>query len=576
MAIFSRGNNRHTHSDNDQEYHDDLDFSQISLSIPDETTEEPAPELSKEEKERLRNRSAKKIADDLHIEYLDDFDELEIDPQAATKATGELCRKYIAVPIKIDSTDNILTIAFADPSNITAVSDFEHLSNMRVSVKAADKDAILRRINKMYRSDDDIVELTEKIEAETEAATQASDESVFVEDDSSPIIQFVNKIIDQAINDRASDIHVEPRDSALVIRYRIDGVLKVVHRAPKSMTAAVLSRIKVMASMDIGEHRRPQDGRISFIHVGNPIDLRVASLPIVSGENMSEKITMRILDAPVASLTLADLNMLDDNMKAFSKGYKRPNGMVLLTGPTGSGKSTTLYTTLSAVASPEVNVITVEDPVEYRMDGINQVQVNGAAGMTFEAALRSILRSDPDIVLIGEVRDKQTAKIAVEAALTGHLVLSTLHTNDAPSTATRLVEMGLEPFLVGQALSCVVAQRLVRKLCPNCKRAYKPSQEELDALHLGDIDPDTLPDIYEKVGCSECANTGYRGRMAIHEVMLMNGQLEKMVATNKTTDEISDKAVANGMTTLRQDCWEKVKLGYTSIEEVFRNTVVGQ
>jgi type IV pilus assembly protein PilB len=281
---------------------------------------------------------------------------------------------------------------------------------------------------------------------------------------------------------------------------------------------------------------------------------------------------MRILDAPVGSMTLADLNMLDDNMQAFAKGYKRPNGMVLLTGPTGSGKSTTLYTTLNAVASPEVNVITVENPVEYRMNGINQVQVNEKAGMTFEAALRSILRSDPDIVLIGEIRDQETAKIAIESALTGHLVLSTLHTNDAPSTATRLIEMGVEPFLVGQALSCVVAQRLVRKLCPSCKRVYIPSQEQLDAIGLGQIDPADLPDIYEAVGCKECAGTGYRGRMAIHEVMLMDGKLEKMVATNKTTDEIANVATENGMTRLREDCWEKVKLGFTSIDEIFRVT----
>ena len=531
---------------------------------------EQKPAFSDKEREGMRSLSTRDIAEQLGVEYVPKLDDYSPDPDALRFANADLCRKYTAIPVKFSNTDNTVTLAMADPRNVIAIDDFSHISGMRIAAIAAEADDINSLINRSWRVDQTIEELSDEIADVAAEQESDKDESMFVEDQTSPIIRLVGTIIDQAINDRASDIHVEPREKDMVIRYRIDGVLKEMLHEPKSMIPLIISRIKVMASMDIGEKRKPQDGRIRVIHSGKPVDLRVASLPTVYGE----KVTMRILDAPVGTLTLEDMGMLPDNLTAFKKGFMRPFGMVLVTGPTGSGKSTTLYTTLNAVSTPEVNVITVEDPVEYRIDGINQVQVNAKAGMTFAAALRSILRSDPDIVLIGEIRDKETAQIAIEAALTGHLVLSTLHTNDAPSTATRLIEMGIEPFLVGQALSCVVAQRLVRRLCKSCKREYTPGEEELHAIGLTSDDIKDAGPLYKPVGCKECSGTGYRGRMAIHEIMLMNGRLERLIANNATTDEIAKVAVANGMTRLREDCWEKVKMGDTSISEVIRVTTV--
>ncbi|GAA4749560.1 hypothetical protein GCM10025783_22350 [Amnibacterium soli] len=376
-------------------------------------------------------------------------------------------------------------------------------------------------------------------------------------------MRFVNLLISQAIQDRASDIHIEPGEHELRVRYRIDGVLNEVQAAPTSVQAGVISRLKVMAELDIAERRRPQDGRISVLHQGRKIDLRVATLPTVYGE----KIVMRILDSSGSAKTMADLNMIGRNFEAFKSAYTRPNGMLLVTGPTGSGKSTTLYTAIQEVSKPSVNVITVEDPVEYRMAGINQVQINAKAGLTFASALRSILRSDPDVVLIGEIRDHETAQIAVEAALTGHLVMSTLHTNDAPSAVTRLVEMGIEPYLVASALVGVVAQRLARRLCDKCKRPTTYDEDYLARIGLL-IEEDE--EVFVPVGCSQCANTGYRGRIAIHEVMSVTEEVERLTVAHASASEIGRAAVGQGMVSLRQDGWNKVAAGLTSIEEVLR------
>ena len=335
--------------------------------------------------------------------------------------------------------------------------------------------------------------------------------------------------------------------------------------APKSIQNGVTSRLKIMSDIDIAERRKPQDGRMSVVHGGRQIDLRVATLPTVWGE----KVVMRILDNSNTSMTLRDLNLLERNAKAFETAYSKPYGMILVTGPTGSGKSTTLYTTLNEVSRPEINVITVEDPVEYRMRGINQVQVNPKAGLTFASALRSILRSDPDVVLLGEIRDHETAQIAIEAALTGHLVLSTLHTNDAPSAVTRLVEMDIEPFLVGSALDCVVAQRLARRLCERCKARKELSDEDLRRLNV-QPDADELPTVFQPVGCTFCSNTGFRGRLALHEVMTVTEEIERLAVSRASSAEIERVARAQGMLTLREDGWEKVKLGVTSIEEILR------
>jgi type IV pilus assembly protein PilB len=328
----------------------------------------------------------------------------------------------------------------------------------------------------------------------------------------------------------------------------------------------VTSRLKIMADINIAERRIPQDGRLSVSHNGKKIDLRVATLPTVWGE----KVVMRILDNSTASLALSDLGFEDANYDRFAKSFVKPYGMILVTGPTGSGKSTTLYATLNIVSKPTINVITVEDPVEYRLPGINQVQVNHKAGLTFAAALRSILRSDPDVVLIGEIRDHETAQIAVEASLTGHLVLSTLHTNDAPSAITRLTEMGIEPFLVGSALDCVLAQRLARRLCPKCKEAYVPDPRDLIAAGFPWGDGEQLPELFRAVGCAACAKTGYKGRLALHEVMEVSEEIERLAVQRASGTEIGKVARAEGMHTLRTDGMFKVGKGVTSLEEILR------
>jgi type IV pilus assembly protein PilB len=381
-----------------------------------------------------------------------------------------------------------------------------------------------------------------------------------------PIVKLVNLLITQAVQDRASDIHIEPGEHDLRVRYRIDGVLHEVMRPPRNIQSGIVSRLKIMADINIAERRVPQDGRISATIGTRNIDLRVATLPTVFGE----KVVMRILDKSTALLRLDDLGFLPANRDRFEQSYRKPYGTILVTGPTGSGKSTTLYATLNIVNDESKNVITVEDPVEYRLAGINQVQVNIKAGLTFAAALRSILRSDPDVVLVGEIRDRETATIAVEAALTGHLVLSTLHTNDAASTPTRLVEMGVEPFLVASALDCIVAQRLARRLCPKCRQGYQPSAAELAAAGWGEEDLADLPEIFRPVGCQACGKTGYHGRFALHEVLVVSEEIERLIVERGHSEDIKKVAIAQGMLTLRQAGLTQVLAGLTSVEEILR------
>jgi type IV pilus assembly protein PilB len=353
------------------------------------------------------------------------------------------------------------------------------------------------------------------------------------------------------------------------VRFRIDGVLHEIMRSPKNIQSGVVSRLKIMAEINIAERRIPQDGRLSVSANGKKIDLRVATLPTVWGE----KVVMRVLDNSTAMLKLSDLGFMDGNYERYSQSFTKPYGMILVTGPTGSGKSTTLYATLNIVSRPEINVITVEDPVEYRIPGINQVQTNVKAGLTFASALRSILRSDPDVVLIGEVRDHETAQIAIEAALTGHLVLSTLHTNDAPSAVTRLVEMGIEPFLVGSALDCILAQRLARRLCQKCREPYTPEPEALLSARFPWQDGMELPTLYRAVGCSACAKTGYRGRLALHEVMPVSEEIERLAVERASAVAIAQVAREQGMVTLRDDGLFKVLTGVTTLEEILRVVV---
>ena len=356
--------------------------------------------------------------------------DLSIDPLAVTRVPASLCRRYSVLPIAID--DGHLVVAMVDPRNVFALDDLTAAAHMPLRIVVAEKSDLLVAIDRYHRADGELNDLTSALEEENER--NAAEETSVAADDDAPIVRFVNLLVSQAIQDRASDIHIEPAEFDLRVRYRIDGVLHEMQRAPKNIQNGVISRLKIMSDIDIAERRKPQDGRMSVKHAGRKIDLRVATLPTVWGE----KVVMRILDNAASNMELSDLNMLDRNLETFRQSFTKPYGMILVTGPTGSGKSTTLYTTLHTVARPEINVITVEDPVEYRMAGINQVQVNPKAGLTFASALRSILRSDPDVVLLGEIRDHETAQIAIEASLTGHLVLSTLHTNDAPSAITRL------------------------------------------------------------------------------------------------------------------------------------------
>jgi type IV pilus assembly protein PilB len=505
------------------------------------------------------------LAEQLGLEFFD-LTEGHIDALAVAMVPEATARRHSLIPIGFDDEERLI-VAMADPANVVAVDDIRALTKRDVKAVVSTKADVLSAITRHYRIDRTAETLAEEAAAEREAedkSLEAVVASAGAED--APIIKLVNLLISQAVNDRASDIHVEPDEKTLRVRFRIDGVLHEVMSPPKSVQAGITSRLKIMADINIAERRIPQDGRISLVVQGKAVDIRVATLPTVHGE----KIVMRILDKSSVLLQLQDLSFLPDNFLRYEEAYTKPYGMILVTGPTGSGKSTTLYATLNILNDPGVNIITVEDPVEYRLPGVNQVQTNNKAGLTFASALRSILRSDPDIVLIGEIRDRETAQISVEAALTGHLVLSTLHTNDAPSALTRLVEMGIEPFLVASSLDCIVAQRLARKLCDRCKDPYAPTKEELTAAQFPFDAKDELPKLFRAAGCTACGNTGYRGRMAVHEVMTVSEEIERMVAEHSSAEEIGRVAREQGMLTLRQDGLEKVRAGETSIEEILR------
>jgi type IV pilus assembly protein PilB len=494
-----------------------------------------------------------------------DLTEYPVDGSAVGSISAAVAKRHAALPIGYE--DGRLLVAMADPANVFAVDDIRSITGREVRPVVATKADLLAAIDRFHRSDGYLDELTTSIDVTEEDENDLSKVKEIVDD--APIVKFVNLLITQAISDRASDIHIEPEERDLRVRFRIDGVLHEMMRSPKSIQAGVISRLKIMSDMDIAERRVPQDGRLSVQTNGRKIDLRVATLPTVWGE----KIVMRILDNSTAMLKLSDLGFADANYGRWQESFTKPYGMLLVTGPTGSGKSTTLYSTLNIVNKPEVNVITVEDPVEYRLPGINQVQANPKAGLTFARALRSILRSDPDIVLLGEIRDHETAQIAIEAALTGHLVLSTLHTNDAPSAVNRLIEMGIEPFLVGSALDCVLAQRLARRLCSKCKEPYEPTRESLVASRWPWSEDEALPTLYRAVGCSACSKTGYKGRLALHEVMPISEHIERLAVERASADAIRSVACEQGMQTLRQDGLAKVLQGVTSIEEILRVVV---
>jgi type IV pilus assembly protein PilB len=503
------------------------------------------------------------LASQIGLRFVD-LSDFSVDGSAVGRVPGAVCRRHSAIPIAFE--DGKLLVAMADPANVFALDDIRSLTGMDVKPVVATRGDVAAAIDRYYRADSDLDDITSILDAQDEEDDLSKVKEI-VED--APIVKYVNLLITQAIQDRASDIHLEPTEHDLRVRFRIDGVLHEVMRSPKAIQSGVISRLKIMADINIAERRIPQDGRLSVNAHGRKVDLRVATLPTVWGE----KVVMRILDNSTARLDLTDLGFSELNYERYSRSFIKPYGMILVTGPTGSGKSTTLYATLNIVSRPEVNVITVEDPVEYRLPGINQVQTNNKAGLTFASALRSILRSDPDIVLIGEIRDHETGQIAVEAALTGHLVLSTLHTNDAPSAVSRLTEMGIEPFLVGSALDAVLAQRLARRLCSKCKEAYTPTAESLAASRFAWQDGEPLPELFRPVGCTNCSKTGYKGRLALHEVMLVSEEIERLAVEKASATVIEAVAREQGMRTLRDDGLDKVLAGITSLDEILRVVV---
>ncbi len=471
--------------------------------------------------------------------------------------------------IVIGNEEGTPVVAASNPTDVFAMDDLRTIMGRNFNVVVATRSQISSYLGRIFNSGD-AADIAAEASIGMDGPTSEQDvEDIQAITEDAPIVRYVNLLILQALNERASDIHVEPTGSELRIRYRIDGVLHDVSTAPRAISAAVITRLKVMADLNVSEHRIPQDGRISLNVGSKGIDLRIATLPTIHGE----KVVMRVLDKSSVVLGFGDLGFGDELQSTYESIYTKPYGTILVTGPTGSGKSTTLYTTLSALNSPEKNIITVEDPVELQLKGVNQVQLNVKAGLTFASALKSILRSDPDIVLVGEIRDKETALIAIEAALTGHLVLATLHTNNAASTPMRLVEMGLEPFLVTSSLSGVLAQRLARRLCTHCKEAYEPTEADIAAAGWTPTEIERVGGIYKvfrAVGCSACSNTGYRGRKALAELMPMTEEIERMIIEGGSVDDIHRLSVSQGMTTLRESGLRKAIEGETTLEEVLR------
>ena len=499
-----------------------------------------------------------------------DIVERGVSPEAAELIPLHVLERVRAIPYAIEG-DKLL-IAVADPQNVQALDELRLATRYQLEIGVATREDIeveIRRLSRaaeafgaraMFDEDEDFEEAEDE-EDDLEADDGISD---------APLVRLVNSLIFQAAEDGASDMHFEPQKDGIVVRFRIDGVLHEIQRIPKRMTAGVTTRLKVLAKLDIAERRKPQDGRISLNArtAGRMLDIRVATLPTVDGE----KLSMRLLDKSKKAPTLEELGLPDDMRTSLSEIIRRPTGALLVTGPTGSGKSTSLYAALSEINRMEINIVTIEDPVEYRLAGVNQIQIKIKAGLTFASALRSILRSDPDVVMVGEIRDAETAKISVEAALTGHLVLSTLHTNDAPGAITRLNEMGVEPFLTGSAVTAVLAQRLARKLCSSCCEMYNPSSDELlrNRVSAETMAASDGMAFYRKKGCPRCSQTGYKGRIGIYQLLQMSEEIETLAVKRATREELETKATEQGMRSLWDDGLAKVVSGVTSLEELGR------
>ncbi len=482
--------------------------------------------------------------------------------------------RYKVFPVRFD--EDSLWLAMADPLNIMVTDDLARITGKRIIPVVATEDDVKRLISMYYEAtdiDNMYNEIADKAIAEEAKKIEALEEDEYSEaklaekkQEVPPVVKYVDMLFKEAVHERASDIHVEPSKTGITVRYRIDGVLHDVPAPPKRWQNSILSRLKVLSGMDLAEKRIPLDGRIRLDIPGRNLDVRVSSLPAIYGES----IVMRILDQASVLMGLGDVGFLPDSIEIFESLIHTPNGVILMTGPTGSGKTTTLYAALSTINNPETKIVTVEDPVEYMIDGINQVQVNKEVDLDFAQSLRSILRQSPDVIMVGEMRDLETAEVGISAALTGHLVFSTLHTNDAPSACTRLIDMGVKPFLVASSLQAVIAQRLVRRICASCKQAYKPTVEELKNLGYS---PEVAQGkaFYAGKGCERC-NAGYRGRTAIHEIMCNHPELRQMIIRTEPASRLKKAAIRLGMRTLRMDGWEKILLGQTTAQEVLRMT----
>jgi type IV pilus assembly protein PilB len=517
---------------------------------------------------------ARAVAERFGLDHLD-LGTYRVDPDAAKLVAAAAVKRYQAVPVAF-AGDRTLLVAMADPANVLAIDDIAVMTGYEVRPAVSSPPDIEGLLERLQDPDfgngatapeelDDDVEAIEPMRQQGPMYdfTQNAPINFGASGEDSSVIQLVQRVINEAVERGSSDIHFEPGDDEMRVRYRIDGVLQEAATIPASAVPAVVSRVKILSDLDIAERRVPQDGRISTEVAGRPIDLRVATLPCAYGEN----VVMRILDQSKVMIDLDMLGMLPQALERFTKAFSQAHGAVLVTGPTGSGKSTSLYGALNQLNTIESNIITIEDPVEYQLDGITQVQVNNKAGLTFASGLRSMMRADPDIIMVGEIRDRETAQIAIEAALTGHLVLSTLHTNDAPGAVTRLIEMGIEPFLVGSAVDCVVAQRLARLLCEECKRRTTIKSEVMRAngFNVG-LDLEA----YEPVGCARCGGSGYKGRIGLYEVMWVSDTIRSLAVAREPSETIAHAAVHEGMMRLREDGLEKVRRGLTSIAEIAR------
>lgn len=490
------------------------------------------------------------------------LEKYEIEAGVVSLVSEAIAKKYCLIPIKREK--NLLTVAMNDPLNVFATDDIKISTGMDVKPVIATKTDVLKAIDKYYTvttANKAAQEISKQVDELYKDFDSDDDEKMSLEINNSPAVKLVNSLLEQAIKTRASDIHIEPFEQYIRVRLRIDGELQETMRAEIKTLSALVTRIKIMGNMNIAEKRIPQDGRIAYSFQGKEFDLRVSVLPTVFGE----KIVMRIAETRASAISKTQLGFQEEDLKKFDTLLKNPHGIILVTGPTGSGKSTSLYTALKELNQLDVNIITVEDPVENVIEGINQVNVNVKAGLTFASALRSILRQDPDIVMIGEIRDGETAEIAVKAAITGHLVLSTLHTNDAPSTVNRLVDMGIEPFMLSSSLVGIIAQRLVRRICNSCKHEYTPSEAEARAL--GITDPNFK--LYKGTGCKECNNTGFRGRIGIYEILVVNKEVREAISRRLPSEALKDICIKNGMKTLKDSGFQLVLKGVTTIEEVF-------